>query len=115
MDDWDADETTTVRTGCRDWCTALLWVVPAKVGGVWRTSQGVLEIAQTFQTFKGTLTSGSLKTAVEGGKVQGDRITFTAAGARYSGLIAGRAIQGTVATSDAVLPWAAQRTDIAPR
>src|SRR5262249_52116377 len=31
MDDWDPDETTTVREGCLNWCTALLWIVPAKV------------------------------------------------------------------------------------
>jgi precorrin-6B methylase 2 len=115
MDDWDADETTTVRTGCFDWCTALLWVVPANVEGVWRTSQGTLKIAQTFQTFTGTLTSGGATVGIEGGRLQGDRIGFAAGGARYGGRTAGNSIEGTVTSSDAVLPWTAQRTDIAPR
>jgi hypothetical protein len=115
MDDWGADETTTVRTGCLSWCTALLWIVPAKVGGVWRTSHGTLTIAQTFQTFKGTWTSGSMTAAIEAGKLQGDRISFAAGGARYDGRTAGNAIEGTVTSSDAVLPWTAQRTDIAAR
>ena len=31
MEDWEADETATVTDGCTSWCTALLWIVPAKV------------------------------------------------------------------------------------
>ena len=33
MDDWQPDETATVTEGCTSWCTALFWVVPAKVEG----------------------------------------------------------------------------------
>ena len=34
MEDWQADETATVTDGCSSsWCTALFWVVPAKVDG----------------------------------------------------------------------------------
>ncbi len=36
MEDWEPDETATVGEGCTTWCTALLWIVPAKVGGKWR-------------------------------------------------------------------------------
>lgn len=115
MDDWDPDQTTSVRDGCLSWCTALLWVVPANVAGVWRTPQGTLTIAQAFQAFSGALTSGDTVIAVEGGKLQGDRIGFAAGGARYSGRVAGNTIEGTVTTSGAVLPWTAQRTDAAAR
>ena len=32
MEDWQADETATINdSGCTSWCTALLWIVPAKV------------------------------------------------------------------------------------
>ena len=58
MDDWDPDETTTVRAGCLNWCTALLWVVPAKVAGVWGLPDGVLTLTQEFQRIRGTLTIG---------------------------------------------------------
>ncbi|MEZ5286469.1 MAG: class I SAM-dependent methyltransferase [Vicinamibacterales bacterium] len=36
MEDWVADETAQVSEGCTSWCTALLWIVPAKVGGTGR-------------------------------------------------------------------------------
>lgn len=38
MDEWKPDETSTA-TGCEDWCTAHLWIVPAKVGGNWKLAQ----------------------------------------------------------------------------
>ena len=33
MEDWEADETQRIEQDCTSWCTALLWIVPAKVGG----------------------------------------------------------------------------------
>src|SRR4029453_7434927 len=30
MEDWDADQTETITDNCTSWCTALLWIVPAK-------------------------------------------------------------------------------------
>src|SRR5688572_15365629 len=56
MEDWQADETTTVTDGCSSsWCTALLWIVPAKVGGTWSTPSGALTLTQNFQMISGTL------------------------------------------------------------
>ena len=40
MDDWQADETSTVSEDCTSWCTALLWIVPAKVEGTWNLPAG---------------------------------------------------------------------------
>ncbi len=31
MEDWEADQTETISGECTSWCTALLWIVPAKV------------------------------------------------------------------------------------
>ena len=42
MEDWVADETATVTEGCQTWCTALFWIVPAKVEGQWQTPGGDL-------------------------------------------------------------------------
>src|SRR5206468_7922342 len=39
MEDWKPDEDATV-SGCDHWCTAHLWIVPAKVGGAWKHPQG---------------------------------------------------------------------------
>ena len=39
MEDWQPDDTATVTDGCSSsWCTALFWVVPAKVAGTWSTA-----------------------------------------------------------------------------
>ena len=40
MEDWQPDETATVADDCTSWCTALLWIVPAKVDGTWQHAAG---------------------------------------------------------------------------
>ena len=94
MEDWKADETGTAA-GCDHWCTAHLWIVPAKVGGTWKLSQGELNLKQTFQMITGTLRNGNVTTPISG-KLSGDQISFTAGGAQYTGRVNGNAIEGTV-------------------
>src|SRR5687767_10043400 len=53
MEDWQADETATITDDCTSWCTALLWIVPAKVEGSWTTPQGDLKLTQQFQNVTG--------------------------------------------------------------
>src|SRR5215210_5934524 len=36
IDGWDADETGNAEGDCMTWCTALLYIVPAKVSGTWQ-------------------------------------------------------------------------------
>ena len=55
MEDWEADETANVTEDCTSWCTALLWIVPAKVEGTWQMPQGELTLTQEFQMLSGTL------------------------------------------------------------
>src|SRR5262249_2066202 len=57
MEAWEPDQTETVSEDCTSWCTALLWVVPAKVEGTWQMSQGDLTLSQQFQMLTGTLGS----------------------------------------------------------
>src|SRR5687767_11323231 len=45
---WTADEMVTLPN-CSSWCTALLYIVPAKVAGTWRVPQGELVLKQEFQ------------------------------------------------------------------
>jgi precorrin-6B methylase 2 len=94
MEDWKADETATA-SGCDHWCTAHLWIVPAKVGGTWKLSQGELNLKQTFQMISGTLRNGNVTTPISG-KLNGDQISFTAGAAQYTGRVNGNAIEGTV-------------------
>ena len=90
MDDWEADETENVTEDCTSWCTALLWIVPAKVEGNWTTPNGELKLTQKFQTFTGTLGSA----AIADGKLRGDTITFTAGGVKYTGKVSGNSMSG---------------------
>src|SRR5881628_2927533 len=86
MEDWEADETNTVESGCENsWCTALFWIVPAKVGGTWKLGQGDLKLTQKFQMVSGSL--GSVPIA--NGRLRGDEISFSAGGAKYTGRVNG--------------------------
>jgi hypothetical protein len=90
MEDWNPDETFSVPNPCVSWCTALLWIIPAKVQGTWKTPEGNLTLNQQFQMLTGTLGS----TAIADGKMNGDQITFTAGGKKYTGRVNGTTIQG---------------------
>lgn len=82
--DWEPDETAAIEP-CERWCTAMLWIVPARVGGVWRTPKGDLTLTQRFQFVTGTLGSDP----IEQGRLRGAEISFTAGGTRYRGRIDG--------------------------
>jgi hypothetical protein len=107
MEDWTPDETVHVTENCESWCTALLWIVPAKVDGTWRLPQGELAITQSFQMISGTLASGGSSTSISG-KLRGDEITFTAGSAQYTGHVNGSTMEGTV-TGDNGGSWKATR------
>ena len=83
MDDWEADETATVTEDCTSWCTALLWIVPAKVDGTWTTPQGDLVLKQQFQMVTGTLGGKP----ITDGRLRGDELTFTAGGTQHTGKV----------------------------
>ena len=105
MGEWQEDGKDSVTVDCGSWCTALLWIVPAKVGGAWKSAQGDLKLTQTFQMLSGTLNT----TAITNGKMVGDRISFAAGTARYTGRVNGNAIEGTVTTGTGESPWHASR------
>jgi precorrin-6B methylase 2 len=100
MEDWDADQTESVTENCSSWCTALLWIVPAKVQGTWKTANGNLTLTQQFQMLTGNLNG----TPISGGRMNGDQITFTAGGTTYNGRVnaAGNAIAGGNLTASKV-------------
>ena len=100
MEDWEADQTESVTDNCSSWCTALLWIVPAKVQGTWKTAQGSLTLTQSFQMLTGNLNG----TPISGGRMNGDQISFTASGTTYNGRVnpAGNAIAGGNLTASKV-------------
>ena len=109
MGEWQEDEKATVTGDCGAWCTALLWIVPAKAQGIWRLSQGELLLTQSFQMVSGTLRTGASSTPITDGRLRGDQISFSAGTARYSGRVAGNAIEGTVTTGATRSDWRATR------
>jgi len=97
IEGWEPDATDSVGGGCEAWCEALLWIVPARVEGRWRLSEGQLALTQQYQKVSGTLTVGTTTTAVSGtltgttlvlsssdrqwrGEVRGDRIDLASTG-----------------------------------
>ena len=105
MEDWQADETATVTEDCTSWCTALLWIVPAKVEGRWTTPQGDLELTQKFQMITGTLG----KQPISDGRLRGDEITFNVGPARYTGRVTGNQMKGSVTGAPRPGDWTATR------
>ncbi len=94
MGEWKPDETANVTEGCNNWCTAYLWIVPAKVEGIWKLPQGELTLKQTFQMVSGTLKSGNNTQQITNGKLNADQISFTAGGTEYTGRVSGNVIEG---------------------
>ncbi len=111
MEDWEPDATETVEDGCTTWCTALLWIVPAKVGGKWRLGSSDLTLTQTFQMLNGTLTANGKSMPLSSAKMHGDQITFTAGGTVYTGQVKGNAMAGTARTGASSAAWSATRLD----
>jgi precorrin-6B methylase 2 len=91
MEDWEADQTETITGDCTSWCTALLWIVPAKVQGNWTMPQGELKLQQEFQKVTGSLGSQALSE----GRMHGDEITFKAGNTTYTGKVEGNMIRGS--------------------
>ncbi len=109
MGEWNADDTATVSDGCSNWCTALFWIVPAKVEGTWALPQGELTLKQDFQMISGTLKSGDNAMPITNGRLRGDQISFTAGGAQYAGRVNGATIEGTT-SGGSNGNWRATRT-----
>jgi SAM-dependent methyltransferase len=91
MEDWEPDTSETIGGDCTSWCTAHLWIVPAQVQGTWQAGQNALTLTQKFQKIDGTLGS----TAITGGKLRGDEISFSVGGTKYAGKVNGNSISGT--------------------
>jgi hypothetical protein len=93
MEDWEPDETANVEQECTSWCTAYLWIVPAKVGGTWTTPRGDLTLTQQYQMVSGTLGTSPISE----GRLRGTQLTFKAGGATYTAQVNGTSMTGTAA------------------
>jgi hypothetical protein len=95
MGDWKADDTAELGAGggCENsWCTALLWIVPARVAGSYKTPQGEVTLKQNFQVLSGTMRADGKTFAIQG-KVNGEEILFKAGGKEYRGKLNGKQLE----------------------
>jgi SAM-dependent methyltransferase len=109
MGDWRPDETANVEKDCPTYCRALLWIVPAKVEGKWQLGQDELTLVQEYQFIRGTLATGNVETAITDGRLNGDQISFTAAGRNYTGWVKGDSMEGTARGGGADAKWLASK------
>ncbi|WP_454694695.1 SAM-dependent methyltransferase [Achromobacter aegrifaciens] len=102
MGDWEPDAEETVKQDCSTYCTALLWIVPAKVAGNWEVDGQPLQLEQRYQRLSGKLGSAPISEA----RLNGSEISFVANGVRYTGTVNGKLMSGSAAGRGA---WSAKR------
>jgi precorrin-6B methylase 2 len=110
MGEWEHDRSVqaTEKEGCQSYCTAYLWIVPAKVDGSWKLPEAELTIKQSFQMITGTLKAGGKSIAIKG-RMSGDQISFKAGDAEYRGRVTADGIKGTVKSRGGAGDWSATR------
>lgn len=106
MGEWKPDQTERVAEaeGCTSYCTAYLWIVPARVEGRWRLPDGELVLTQTFQRVAGTLGANQAE-----GTLRGDQLTLVAGNARYTGRVNGNSMTGRVTNGSSTRAFTATR------
>ena len=110
MGDWPPASVVTVRSREVAATPVRLWIIPADVAGRWTLTVGAerhqLDLAQRYQLVRGTADSVWL----EGVRLHGDSIAFTAEGRRFVGMIAGDEARGTLTAAGAApMHWRAVR------
>jgi precorrin-6B methylase 2 len=114
MGEWQHDRSVqaTEKEGCSSYCTAYLWIVPAKVDGAWKTGDGEVVFKQTFQMITGTVKAKGVETPLKG-RLNGEQITFKAGAASYTGRVNGDSIKGSVKGGSGPTEWSATRAGAA--
>jgi SAM-dependent methyltransferase len=100
--DWQPDESVAIEP-CERWCTALMWIVPARVGGTWGTPKGDLTLTQKFQMVSGTLG----KEPIANGRLRGEEISFTVGSSRYTGRVEMSRMRVSATVDGHLIEWTA--------
>jgi SAM-dependent methyltransferase len=108
IDGWKADETGKADGDCGSWCSAYLYIVPAKVAGAWILGPGTLVLEQKFQQVSGTLLRDGKSMPITNGRLRGDEIRFTVGSVSYVGRVNGNTMRGEVKGATATA-WTAVR------
>jgi len=108
IDDWDYDEKQVLKDANVSWSTAYMWIVPAKVEGLWKFNGGEMELTQTYQMVSGTMKNGTETHKIDG-KLRGDVLTFTSNGATYECTVNNNGMKGTTKSAGRSRSWEATR------
>ena len=96
MGEWEADREVNTDDNWNSWNTALLWIVPAKVEGIWKMGSDELVLSQQFQMIHGKINRNGKSITITDGRLNGNEITFKAGELAYSGNVNGNKMLGTV-------------------
>jgi len=94
MGDWKPDQSSIFADSFSSWSAVHLWIVPAKVNGIWKFDDSQISFTQKFQYINGTLTTMG-KDMELSGKLDGERVSFTAGGREYTGTVSDNMTSGT--------------------
>ena len=117
--EWQADDSATAislkaliapflasaKDHCFFFCTAFLWIVPAKVEGRWRMAGGELDLRQSFQMVSGVVKTEGKSAPLANGRLRGEALSFTAGETAYAGRVGAGRIDGTARRNGVVSPW----------
>ena len=95
IEDWAEDKQLAIDD-CTTWCTAYLYIIPAKVAGSWKVPAGELRLAQDYQTVTGTIVRPNGRESKVEGRVTGDRIRLTSGLDVYTARVQGNRMNGEV-------------------
>jgi SAM-dependent methyltransferase len=110
MGEWEPDYQVTTDESWNSWNTALLWIIPAKVGGTWKLGDGILTTNQNFQMVYGIYTSGDKSSNIRDGRLRGEEITFKINDKLYTGKVSGNRMDGIVRDGAGEKKWTATRS-----
>lgn len=106
---WEADAKVQLDN-CTSWCSALLHIVPAQVGGTWQLDGGQLVLTQEFQQITGTYTRAGTEPVTVSGSLRASLLTLNVEGRTYLGRVEGTRMTGTITEPDgASSNWTATR------
>ncbi len=110
MGEWEADYEVTTDENWNSWNHALLWIVPAKVEGVWKLGNNELSFKQQYQLVFGNFITSKGTMTISDGRLSGNEITFKIGNDLYTGRVDGNSMIGTVTGESAKSDWIATRT-----
>ncbi len=96
IDGWEAAANEVAQGECGAWCNIMLYIIPAKVAGTWRTAEGELRLEQKAQWLTGTLRSGDSIRHIELGRVHGEQVSFRLGGVEHSAMLKGNMLAGNM-------------------